>query len=147
VEIHHRHAFGRDHPLRALTMPRFRYYRDPLFLVGCTAYAINRWLVKPHFHKGFFHDHFNDCWLIPCALPLVLWLHRRLGLRLHDNPPELSEIVPHLVFWSFLFKGIGPIIWSHATPDLWDIPCYWGGGMLAWFWWQRKSQSCRLAAK
>ncbi len=35
-------------------MPRFRHYRDPRFLVGCTAYAINCRLVKPHVHTGFF---------------------------------------------------------------------------------------------
>jgi hypothetical protein len=117
----------------------FKYHRDPLFLTGCAAYAINRWLVKPHVHRGFFHDHFNDCWLIPCALPLVLWLHRRLGLRPHDGPPGWREIVSHLLFWSLLFKGIGPKIYAGATFDPWDILCYWGGGLLAWRWWQRQS--------
>ena len=128
-------------------MSRFRYHRDPLFLVGCAAYALNRWLVKPHFHAGFFHDHFNDCWLIPCALPLVLWWQRRLGLRGHDDSPMLSEIVPHLVIWSLLFKGVGPIICPYATPDLWDLPCYWAGGIAAWVWWQRECLFCRPASR
>jgi hypothetical protein len=122
-----------------LSPRRFQYYRDPLFLLGCAAYAINRWLVKPRVHTGFLHDHFNDCWLIPCALPLVLWLHRRLGLRGHDEPPGGFEIGAHLVFWSLLFKGVGPKIWSHVTPDWWDVPCYWGGGAAAWLWWHRQS--------
>ena len=120
-------------------MPRFRYYLDPLCLAGCAAYAFNRWVIKHYVHRGFFHDHFNDCWLIPCALPLVLWLHRRLGLRGHDEPPGGFEIGAHLVFWSLLFKGVGPKIWSHVTPDWWDVPCYWGGGAAAWLWWHRQS--------
>ncbi len=118
-------------------MARFGYWRDPLFLTGCTAYAINRWLVKPHVHTGFCHDHFNDCWLIPCALPLVLWLQRGLRARRQDDPPRLTEIVPHLLFWSWLFKWFGPRYVPHVTADLWDLPCYWGGGLVAWLWWNR----------
>jgi hypothetical protein len=143
VKAHHCHAFRCDDSLRALTVQRFRYYCDPLFLIGCAAYAINHWLVKPHVHTGFFHNHFDDCWLIPCALPLVLWSHRRLGLRRHDHPQLISEIVPHLVFWSLLFKCIGPKICSHATPDPWDVLCYWVGGSAAWLWWHRKSKLWR----
>jgi len=120
-------------------MRRFGYHCDPLFLTGCAAYAVNRWLIKPHVHTGFFHDHFNDCWLIPCALPLVLWLHRRLGLRGHDEPPRMTEVISHLLFWSLLFKGIGPAIFQHVTADLWDIPCYWAGGAVAWVWWHKES--------
>jgi hypothetical protein len=127
--------------------PPFRYHRDPLFLLGCAAYAVNRWLIKPHVHTGFMHNHFNDCWLIPCALPLVLLIQRALGLRPHDDPPRLSEIVPHLVFWSILFKGIGPKIFPWAAPDLWDIPCYWAGGLMAWVWWNRESLTRKSAVE
>ncbi len=125
--------------------PPFQYYRDPLFLLGCSAYAINRWLIKPHVHAGFFHDHFNDCWLIPCALPLVLWSHRRLGLRPPDDPPGGFEIAAHLAFWSLLFKWIGPKILAGVTPDWWDVPCYWAGGLVAWLWWHRQSLPGRPA--
>ena len=128
-------------------MPRFRYHLDPLFLTGCAAYALNRWLVKRYVHRGFFHDHFNDCWLIPCALPLVLWLHRRLGLRRHDDPPRFSEIVPHLIFWSLLFEWIGPQFVPHATADPWDVVSYWAGGLLAWRWWHRERSFGRLAVR
>jgi len=118
-------------------MRRFLYLRDPLFLIGCTAYAMNRWLVKPHVHSGFLHSHFNDCWLIPCALPLVLWIHRRLGLRSHDDPPRFSEISFHLVFWSILFEWIGPKWVPHTTGDLLDVIAYAAGAFLAMLWWQR----------
>jgi hypothetical protein len=105
-------------------MCRFRYLRDPLFLLGCAAYASNRWLIKAHVHTGFLHSHFNDLWLIPCALPPILWLHRRLGLRAHDNAPAISEIALHLVFWSALFGWIGPLFVPHTTGDPLDVIAY-----------------------
>jgi len=62
-------------------MKPFRYWRDPLFLGCCALYAVNRWVVKPHFQGAFFHSWLNDALLIPCALPLLLWVHARLGWR------------------------------------------------------------------
>ena len=124
----------------------FRYCRDPLFLVGCAAYALNRWLIKPHFHHGFFHSHFNDCWLIPCALPPVLWLHRRLGLRNHDRPPQISEIALHLAFWSLLFEWIGPRFMPHTTGDPYDVAAYAVGAILAALWWNGAFRGRQLPA-
>ena len=116
-------------------MRQFRYWRDPLFVCGCAAYAINRWLIKPHLHAGFFHSHFNDVWLIPCALPPILWLHRRLGLRTHDAAPETSEIILHLVFWSLLFEWVGPHFVAHTTGDPLDALAYAVGALVAGAWW------------
>jgi hypothetical protein len=118
-------------------MRRFLYLRDPLFLVGCAAYGINRCLVKPYVHTGFFHSHFNDLWLIPCALPPILWLHRRLGLRPHDNVPQISEILTHLVFWSVFFEWIGPKFVPRAIGDPLDVIAYAAGAAVAGLWWQR----------
>lgn len=119
-------------------MRRFYYFRDPLFLAGCGMYGVNRWLVKPYVHTGFFHSYFNDLWLIPCALPLILWLHRQLGLRTHDRPPQFSEILPHLLFWSALFEWLGPKFVLHSTGDPLDVLVYAIGATLAGFWWQRE---------
>jgi hypothetical protein len=119
-------------------MHRFRYLRDPLFLFGCAAYTLNRWLLKPHLSSGFLHSHFNDLWLIPCALPLILWLHRQLGLRSHDQPPTGLEIASHLLFWTALFEWIGPKFVSHTTADPWDMVSYLVGAVLAGVWWQRE---------
>ncbi|MBP9900731.1 MAG: hypothetical protein V9H26_20260 [Verrucomicrobiota bacterium] len=127
-------------------MRQFLYLRDPLFVLGCAAYVINRWLIKPHLHSGIFHSQFNDLWLIPCALPPVLWLHRRRGLRTHDAPPQLSEIVGHLIFWSLLFEGIGPKLVAHTTGDPADVLAYGVGAILAGLWWQRARLLARLSA-
>ncbi len=118
-------------------MPDFEYLGDRLFWTGCAAYSCNRWLLKPHLHVQFLHSYFNDCWLIPCALPPVLWLHRRLGLRSNDEPPQASEILWHLAFWSILFEWIGPKFVSHAVGDPWDVVAYAAGALLAGLWWQR----------
>jgi hypothetical protein len=112
--------------------------RDGLFLLGCAAYLVNRWLVKPHFHGGIFHSQFNDFWLIPCALPPILWLHRQLGLRTHDAAPRLTEIVCHLAFWSALFEWIGPKFVAHTTGDFADVIAYTVGAIFAALWWNRE---------
>lgn len=120
-------------------MPRFRYLCDPLFLVGCAAYAVNRWLVKPHLAAEFVQFYFNDLWLIPCALPPVLWLHRRLNLRSHDDLPSISEIAWHLVMWSVICEWIGPEFVSHTSGDWMDVVAYTSGAVLAGLWWQGRS--------
>ena len=127
-------------------MKGFAFARDGLFLAGCTAYAVNRWLLKPHLASPFLHSHFNDLWLAPCALPLLLWVHRRLGLR-GDDPPTLMEIAGHLLLWSLLFEWIGPKLFVRATGDWRDVVCYWAGGLAAWLWWRRDALFSRRMAR
>ncbi len=115
----------------------FRYLRDRLFLLCCLAYAVNRWLLKPHLHSVFLHSYFNDTLLIPCALPPVLLAQRWLKLRRHDAPPEASEILFQLVVWSILFEWVGPHIMPHTIGDPWDVLAYAAGGLLAGLWWRR----------
>jgi hypothetical protein len=126
-------------------MRRFLYCRDPLFLIGCVAYAFNRWVLKPHTTSHFLHGYFNDLWLIPCALPPILWLHRRLGLRGDDGFPRVSEIALHLVFWSVLFEYIGPKIMPHTVGDPFDVLAYAVGAVVAGLWWHRRNLISRLA--
>ncbi|MDB6112631.1 MAG: hypothetical protein JWR69_4381 [Pedosphaera sp.] len=121
-------------------MRRFRYLRDPLFLAGCILYATNRWVIKPHVHAAFFHFWFNDTLLIPCALPPLLWLHRRLGLRANDDRPTGLEIAGHVVGWSVLFEIIGPHL-MRTTGDPWDIVAYLAGALLAFVWWRGAGRS------
>ncbi|HEY0456626.1 MAG TPA: hypothetical protein VGE41_09650 [Verrucomicrobiae bacterium] len=118
-------------------MIQFRYIRDPLFLICCGLYALNRFWLKPHWHSVFLVSWFNDVLLIPCALPPLLGLHRWLKLRSHDAPPTRGEVGLHLLFWSILFEWIGPHIFPHTTGDIWDVVAYTAGGVLAWFWWNR----------
>jgi ubiquinone/menaquinone biosynthesis C-methylase UbiE len=114
---------------------RFGYVFDPVFLLCCALYALNRWLIKPHCHIAFFHNWFNDTLLIPCALPPVLLMHRWLGLRDHDDPPTAGEVAAHWAGWSILFEVIGPRIMP-TTGDPWDVVAYGCGAVAAFACWR-----------
>ena len=118
-------------------MNRFRYLRDGLFLISCSLYALNRWVIEPHTHNAFMRFHFNDMLLMPAALPVLLWMQRRLRLRSMDDPPTWGEIALYTVFWSILFEVIGPHLLRRATGDPWDVVVYCIGGLGAGLWWNR----------
>ena len=114
----------------------FHYWRDPVCITACAAYVVNRWMLKPHFAMGpFMRGHFADCLLIPAALPLVLWLQRRLGLRTHDGVPTAGEIFLHLAIWTFIAEAAGPFLMHHGTPDWWDAAAYSVGAAVCYVLW------------
>jgi hypothetical protein len=121
----------------------FRYLRDPLFLMSVALYALNRWVVKPSLPSGelFFSGHFNDLLVIPCALPPLLLLHRRLGLRHADAPPAASEVAVHVAVWSVFFEILAPVFVRAARSDAWDVVAYCAGGLAAWLVWNRAALS------
>ncbi len=125
-------------------MKRFAYWRDSLCITCCGLYTANRCVVRPHLHLRFFHSWFNDLLLIPCALPLLLFIHRKLGLRIHDEAPTAGEILAHLIGWSILFEVIGPYIVKHTTGDVWDVVAYSTGALFAFAWWRREPLLARL---
>jgi hypothetical protein len=118
-------------------MSRYGYWRDPLFVLASAGYALNRWELKPRLAWPFLHAHFNDLLLIPAALPVVLWLQRRLQLRPHDQPPSGAEILLHLSVWSLICEFIGPYYLHFGTADVWDLAAYAVGGLAAFLWWNR----------
>ncbi len=122
---------------------RFRYIGDPLFLASCALYTLNRWIVKPHVSVAFLDGYFNDLLLIPCALPLILLLHRKLGLRKHDDPPTVVEVAWHLGIWAILFEFAGPRWMPHTVADPLDIVAYIAGAAVACLWWNRNKLSAR----
>ena len=71
------------------------------------------------------HGYFNDTLFIPAALPLMLWLHRRLGLRDSDARPEWPEIGLHLAVWSVATEAVAPLLFA-APPAIrgtwWPTP-------------------------
>jgi len=119
----------------------FGYARDPLCLLAIGLYALNRWGLKPTLDIRFLHDHFNDLLLIPAALPLVLWVQRKLGWRDHHRAPEAKEITLHLIVWGLIAEVAGPFLFAHATGDWRDLIAYIVGATFAGFWWQTTRQS------
>ncbi|MBI3868641.1 MAG: hypothetical protein HY299_08935 [Verrucomicrobia bacterium] len=118
-------------------MTRFRYALDPLCVLACAAYCVNRFVVKPHVDSIFMRSYFNDVLLIPAALPFFLWTQRKLGLRTNDNPPSARETLFHWAVWSVLFEVAGPHLKRGAVGDPWDVVCYFVGGFVAWLFWNR----------
>jgi ubiquinone/menaquinone biosynthesis C-methylase UbiE len=117
---------------------RFRYGLDPVCILACAAYALNRWLFKSVGHSVFLHGTFNDLLLIPAALPLVLWLQRKLAWRTHDLPPTPGEIFSHWLVWSVVCEGVAPLFLPRAVGSLSDVAAYAAGALVAGVWWNRR---------
>lgn len=129
-------AGGSIIPLRSCRV--FQYCRDKLFCFAIAAYAINRWLLKPALppEEVFFRCYFNDVLLLPCALPLALQLHKLFGVRKHDLPPTLIEVVLHLCIWSVILELVSPHLFARSTADAVDVAAYATGGFASWLFWK-----------
>ena len=121
---------------------RFRYLRDPLFLLCVATYFVNRLMFKSLWKDGFAHEHLNDLICIPFWVPIMLFAQRRLGLR-DDAPPRAGELVIPLVLWSWVFEILLPAIdglGDRFVADHLDIVSYAVGALAAgvfWRWWYR----------
>jgi len=113
----------------------FRFGFDPVCLVACAAYGLNRWGMKSVFDDAFLHGTFNDLLLIPAALPWVLWVQSKWGWRPPDAYPTSGEIVGHLLVWSVIAEGVMPLLSPRFTADWLDAAAYAvGAGVAAGFW-------------
>lgn len=104
--------------------------------MACAFYAVNRWALPLSLKGPFLRHHFNDLLFIPAALPLMLWLQRKLGLRLTDAYPDWREILLHWVVWSIAAEVVGPHLFARATGDVWDVVAYAIGAVVAAVVWQ-----------
>lgn len=116
-------------------MRRFRYGLDAVCLLACGLYAACRWLLQPHLAGTVWQGHATDFLLIPAALPPMLWVQRRLGLRAHDGFPTRDEIILHLAAWSITAEVVAPLMFRSATGDWLDVPAYASGALVAWGGW------------
>ena len=122
--------------------PPFRYWFDPVCLLGMAAYLFGRLWLRPRAAPGtVWHDQFTDFWLIPAALPPMLWLYRRLSLRLHDERPSPGEILFLLIVWSLAAEVAAPQLSSAATGDWRDVAAYALGALLAAGLWRMRRRS------
>ncbi len=111
----------------------FRYGLDPVCLCACVLYLANSFLIPAH--GGYRASYLNDLLMMPCALPWVLWLHRRLGWRAEDRPPTVAETGGHLLVWALIAEVAGPRLFAHAVGDPLDVLAYSVGAILALFLW------------
>lgn len=104
-------------------------------------YFLNRFVLKRVWETGFVHDHLNDLICLPFWVPVMLWVERRTGLRGHDGPPEVVEIVIPLVAWAWVFEVLLPAagwLGEWCVADERDILWYTAGAVAAgvfWRWW------------
>ncbi len=135
--------------------PKFKYLKDPLFLITVALYFLARYIVRPLTvgRIDFFNSYFNDLICIPFCLPIVLLLTRAVRLRSHDEPPDIYELCFYLLLWSFFFEYIAPKYGRHLNypvGDLWDVVCYIMGGLIGGIYWNYqigKSRSVGEARK
>jgi hypothetical protein len=115
----------------------FGYWRDPVFLVCLAVYVVNRLLIKPslHHYSPLFHGHLNDTLTVPVALPIYLFVYRKIGFRPDDEPPRWWEVLLHAIVWDVFFEWFGPRVLHHGVYDPIDIGCLLGGGLVAWIIW------------
>lgn len=116
----------------------FRYLVDPLCISALLIYPMNRWLLKPHGIGGTFAScYLNDLLCLPLFLPMILYVQRRLGLRRHDGPPRMWEILQHWAIFSIVFELILPRLpqYFRSVADGKDVLAYLAGGMAGWLFW------------
>jgi hypothetical protein len=123
---------------------RFRYLRDPLFLVCVALFLVNKLLLRRWFELPFFHGQLNDCICVAVWVPLVLSVMRVVRMRGHDRPPQAMEILIPVLLWSWYFEVWLPQQVDYAgvvTADPWDVLCYVVEGMtagLVWRWYYQE---------
>jgi hypothetical protein len=112
----------------------FRYALDPLCLVACGLYVLSRLAPMPGWSAGWF----RDVLFLPVAVPVFLWIERRLGLRTDDAPPSWGELMWLFLVWSVAAEGVAPLLFEQCTADALDILAYAAGGIIAGSWWTRR---------
>jgi hypothetical protein len=127
--------------------PGFAYLADKTFLAACFLYAANRFWGKPYFGHSFnfLRSHFDDCLLIPAALPPLLYVFHRLGLRRDDSPPSLREVAEWTLLWAVTFEWVFPRFLGRGIGDWRDVIAYAVGGLVSWLLWKGSLQTPRTA--
>lgn len=125
------------------TGPAFTYLADKTFLSACVLYAANRFWGKPLLGDSlhFLRTHFDDCLLIPAALPPLLYAFRKLGLRRDDSPPSLREVAEWTFLWSVAFEWAFPCFLHRGVSDFRDVLGYAAGALVSWLLWRGGSVS------
>ena len=140
VKLSARLAMSSNAGRRLVSLRAFGFLADPVFLGACLLYGLNRFWWKPRFGAAvpFLHDHFNDCLLIPVALPPLLSVFRLCRLRHHDGPPVWREVLEWTLIWSLVFEGMFPTFFNFGTGDWRDALSYAAGGLVAGLLWSGK---------
>jgi hypothetical protein len=122
---------------------RFGYFRDPVCTVAAWLYLTNRFVFKPYGIGGdFAHHYVNDLLCLPLFLPIILWAQRMIGLRRHDGPPRLWEVLQHWLVFSLIFEVVVPRFPDRfrSTADPLDGAAYLVGGLAGLALWTKTAR-------
>jgi hypothetical protein len=128
------------------TPRRFQYWSDPICVTCVIFAALNRYYLKPHRIGGHFTiAYLNDVICLPLFVPIILYIQRRLRVRLHDGYPRLWEILQNWAIFAILYKVIlvrFPHVYRVARDPI-DVIAYLAGGLAAWLFWKWRATKAR----
>ncbi len=108
---------------------------EPFWIFSLACYAVHRWWQWASPSPGWMSNHWNDIWMLPCAVPLVTRMYAALNLRASTAPPSLSEIVWLGLLWSVMAECLAPLWFTRSTGDPLDVLAYGLGGFMLWLRW------------
>lgn len=118
---------------------RYKFLLDPIFLISILLYSINKSLLifTSYLNKiSLLTGYFNDLLLIPCVLPLLIFIINKLGFRSYKYSPQTSEVIITISIVVIICEFIGPFILIKGTYDLVDILAYSLGGLISLILWK-----------
>jgi hypothetical protein len=121
-----------------LNQKEYKYYGDPVFVVSIICYSINKLLLISHrsFESSFMNNYFNDIFVVPCLLPILIYCIARMKLRNKYSGPLIIEIFLFVSVISLMCEIFGPYFLGKGVYDPIDIFAYLLGGMISWFIWR-----------
>ena len=122
---------------------RFKYLRDPLFVICVALYIANRCVLEPLLPFAFLDCYVNDLICIPFWVPIMLAGMRQCRVRCDDAPPKSHEILIPLIVWSIVFECWLPhsnLLSAFVVADHLDVMCYVVGALVAGVFWKHYYQ-------
>jgi hypothetical protein len=118
---------------------RFRYLKEPLFVMAAVAYVCVRALAwRAGRPVGWAAGQHTDVLLLPVGMPVWLWMERRVGWRDHDGAPTLGEVGFLLGTWSLAAEVIAPVLVQSAVADPRDVVAYLLGAFACLVCWRHR---------
>ena len=113
-----------------MTQRRFRYLREPLFLLAALMYVVVRAVVwEAGQPLGWVPGQQTDVLLLPVGMPVWLWIERQLGWRGHDGAPTVAEVGFLLVTWSVAAEVVAPVLVRGPVGVPHDVAAYLLGAL------------------